>query len=522
MVELRIQEAIAEEMGEVLSDRYYEYNSNVLSEIVRKSCEAKSKLIELFSKHPLWNPEKLMIQFDTDMEREIDTYVVSNFVGWLRNNVNGDYNYWVSEQTRECKICDFISDIKEQFFNESMKNEIDKVNELNENFKLRTNMKASKAIGKICREEGWDKLPEYNSKYSDVCNALNPIKAKRHTCISVNQVDFLLMSNGNSWHSCHDIGESGDAGCYSSGTISYMLDNHSFLFYTVDASYDGNEIELEKKIQRQVFGYNDEVLAQLRLYPQSNDCGAKKVYDDIRAIVQKVVADCLGKNNLWIKSKNDTEDVISHGRGATCYPDWRHGNPGAEHCSISTLKERANGKDDREIVFGAKPICIECGYTHYDEESISCCSNGNYEYCHDCGCRIYEDDVYWSGDYPYCCDCVTYCECCQEYVPNNNAQEIDGLYICDDCINHSGDYYACYNCGEVHYYENMTTTEEGHYYCDDCADEYTFECEKCGCIFDRENGTFDEQTREMYCDSCYDDLIEEREEELEEELEEVI
>lgn len=520
MVDERIKEAIVKEMENVLNDRRYICSESSLTKIVERSVSHKSNLIDLLSKHPLWNQEKLMIQFDTDMGREIDMNVFYDFVNWLRKNVNGDYSCRRTKQTREYYICDFIYHIREQFFDESMKSSIKEVNKLNENFKLRTNMKASKAIGKICREEGWDKLDGFNQKYAALCDALNPLKVKRHTVISVNPIDFLLMSNGNSWQSCHDIGKAGDSGCYSSGTISYMLDSHSFLFYTVDASYDGNSIELEPKIQRQVFGYNDEVLAQLRLYPQSNDSGAERVYDDIRAIVQKVISDCLGKPNLWIKSKNDTEDVISHGYGATCYPDWEDGNPGAEHCSISTLKERENGKDGREIIFGAQPICIYCGCTHCDEESISCCDGyeeeENYEYCHTCGSRVYEDDQYWCDDYCYCEDCVTYCEECNEYVPNGEINEIDGVNVCDYCIDHSGNYLTCYNCGSIHYYEDMTETEEGHYYCEDCADNETFECEKCGNTFECDNGTFDEQTGYTYCDSCYDELIEEREEELQE------
>lgn len=513
---LEIKKTIINEMEEVLDDRGYEYSSYALCKIVDSSISAKENLINLFSKHPLWNAEKLMIQFDADMTREINTYAVYQFVKWLRLNVNGQFNYFELNKSRECKICDFINEIEEQFFNEGMKDKIDEVNKLNDNFKLRTNMKASKAIGKICREEGWDKLAEYNQKYAELCDALNPIKVKRHTCISINPIDFLLMSNGNSWHSCHDIGRQGDSGCYSSGTISYMLDEHSFLFYTVDASYDGNKIELEKKINRQVFGYNDEVLAQLRLYPQSNDCGAEVVYDDIRAIVQKVVADCLEKPNMWIKSKNDTNEVIKAGCGATCYPDWRRGNPGADHCSISTLKERVNGKDGRSIVFGAHPICIDCGDTHDVEGSISCCNNGYYEYCHCCGERIYEDEQYYYDGYYYCENCVTYCEDCNEYYPDNMIEYIDGCNVCVHCIDNSGNYYTCNNCGSIHYYEEMTLTEDGNWYCSDCRDEHTFECEKCGEIHDKSDGVYDEHTGRMYCESCYDELIAEREDEEEE------
>ena len=522
MVSTEIKKAIVDEMAEELDSRDYEFERTHLNTIVTTCIKNKNNLIELFSKHPHWNPEKLMIQFDTDIERKICTEEVGNFTYWLRDKVDGHYDWWakrLNEQKREYHICNFIGKIDKQFFDESMAEDIENVNKLNDKYKLRTNMKASKAIGKICREEGWDKLDGYNQKYAALCDCLNPLKVKRHTCISLNPIDYLLMSNGNSWSSCHDIDNlHDDPGCYSSGTISYMLDHHSFVFYTVSADYDGNQIEREPKIQRQMFGYNDEVIAQLRLYPQDNDSGAEKVYDDIRAIVQKVISDCLGKPNMWVKSTKDIEEVIRKGSGATCYPDWVRYNPGASHCSLSTHKERANGKENREIVFGAEPICIECGRRHSYDENISCCVGDyyedSYEYCTDCGCRIDSEDVYWVDDNPYCDGCVSYCDDCEEYVPNDEINEIDGDYVCDHCLEH-GDYFACDDCGELHHISYLTKTEDGYKYCENCYDDNTFICDECGETYSNNSEYYDEITDCYYCKNCYKKLLENRKEELE-------
>ena len=503
---------IIREMEIELDERDYVYSETYLYNIVDECLHQKNDLIDLLSNHPLWNPEKLMIQFDADIERGICLDEIGSFVEWLRSKVDG---YYFTNKIKEYHVCNFIASIKTQFFDETMKDRIEMINSYNDNYKLRTNMKASKAIGKICREEGWDKLEGYNHRYAALCDCLNPIKVKRHTCISVNPVDFLLMSKGSSWQSCHYIGSSiNDAGCYSSGTISYMLDEHSFIFYTVDASYDGNQIEREPKIQREVFGYNDEVIAQLRLYPQSNDSGAEQIYDNIRAIVQKVIADCLGKSNLWIKSKSDVEDVVEHGYDATCYPDWQEGNPGAEHCSISTLKERRNGKEFRKITFGAEPICITCGCRHNNDENISCCDYNVY-YCSHCGARLSEDEVYWCGTYdddPYCEDCVTYCNDCGRYVPDDQINDIDGRYICDNCLE-NGDYHRCDWCDEYHHYEDMYTTYDGEYiFCEDCAEQKTFICDGCGETFHNNDCYYDEENGKHYCKDCYNEILEEREE----------
>ena len=514
VISTEIKNLIIEEMEEELDERDYYYSRNSLEKIVNVWSERKSNLIDLLSKHPSWNPEKLMIQFDTDVERRICTNEIYSFVNWLQPKVNGEWTYWESyeNQSKEYKICNFISSINSQFFDDSMEDKINEMNSLNDNFKLRANMKSSKAIGKICREEGWDKLDGFNQQYAKLCDCLSPLKIRRHTCISLNPIDFLLMSNGNSWESCHYIGTAGDSGCYSSGTVSYMLDERSFIFYTVDASYDGNQIERQPKIQRQVFGYNDETIVQLRLYPQSNDSGAKEVYDSIRAIVQKVIADCLDKPNLWVKSKY-AESISRLGSGATCYPDWRRSNPGGDLCTTSVHKERENKDDLPEFIFGAQPICIDCGREHSYDESISCCES-DVHYCTHCGARIYGDDIYWVEgrweEHPYCEDCVTYCDECNEYRPNEEVQEIDGRYVCDHCIDYSDNYYVCDACGEVHHIDYMVWTENEDKYCEDCAETETFTCETCRCIYSMSASYYDEETEAHYCYDCYDELLEER------------
>ena len=504
---------IINEFEKELDKRYYEYSENALDKIVNEWVTRKQNLLELLSKHPLWNPDKLMIQFDQDYDRRIELGELSVFCNWLRVNITTEYgksltelNCTEDEDDRRKDIIYWINEhVKTQFFNESMKEEIDKINSYNDNYKLRTNAKATKAIGKICRVEGWDKLEGYNQRFSALCDNMNPIKVKRHTVISLNPLDFLLMSNGDSWESCHYIGDScNDSGCYSSGTISYMLDECSFVFYTVDSSFNGENIELAEKSQRQIFGYNDEVFIQSRLYPQANDSGAESVYDDIRHIVQKIIADCLNKPNLWTVSRDldNINDVVKKGYDATCYPDWHRGCPGSSHVSLSTLKSRK--MIPKSIILGAKPICISCGYRHDYTENISCCKSDGY-YCTECGQWIDEDDVYWVGDDPYCGDCVVYCERCDCCVPYNDAIRVNGSYYCQDCVDEHA--YKCDNCGEYvfnDYDDDVITTEEGHIYCRDCADDKAFYCEECCEYHDIDCGI--EVEGDWYCKDCIDKI----------------
>ena len=500
-----------------LYNRDYDYDSYVVEDMLKESIESKQELYNLFSKHPNWDEENLIIHFDSDYDREFYHVAIIDFANWLvdlliENKIITDENSDIIY-----KKINFIKGIKEQFFNDSMNIDIEEMNKYNPNYHLRNNMKSSKAIGKICREEGWDKLTtekfldngnkdSYDYEYAKMCDNINPIKITRHTCISLNPIDYLLMSNGDKWKSCHNIDE---PGCYSAGTTSYMLDEHSFVFYTIDGNYDGNYYSGQKKIQRQMFGYNDEVFIQSRLYPQAMDCGAEHIYDSIRAIVQKVISDCLGKPNLWIKSKTNVNDIVEQGYSAQCYPDWHQNNPGSVHCSISRLKMRT--KEMPKIIMGKNTICISCGnkldsYT----DNINCCSSRYV--CNNCGDSITsEDDVYYVDCETYCRDCVVYCERCGEFERERDSEIVriqrrsfvDEVCYCKNCQDeYSG---VCEECGERWDWEDMIHTEDDYNYCPDCCSYFI--CEECGETYsDNQYNETDDGT--CLCDACYDEYKE--------------
>ena len=362
---------IKKEMKSVLV-AYTGKTDEALDSILNAWLKGKKQLIEMFSKHPNWNPDKLMIQFDTDYSREFNSRAIYNFRDYLETHAlrrkRKAFVWELPQDEREAIY--FLPNVNSQFFDDSMTNSINTLNGTNDNFKLRTNMKASKAIGKICGVLQWDQFPDYNREYAKLCDALNPIKVRRHTCISLNPIDYLLMSNGNSWSSCHTIRYKGKgAGCFTSGTMSYLLDTSSFVFYTVDSSFDGDDIELEPKLQRQMFGYKPDVIFQSRLYPQNLDIGSEHIYTEIREVVQKVIADCTNQPNLW-KLMKSTSPYVKRTTRATCYPDWKHSR-GITTVSVhkSVTEE---GKQTKMILMGRPPICIRCGKKHSRTGSLFC------------------------------------------------------------------------------------------------------------------------------------------------------
>lgn len=241
---------------------------------------------------------------------------------------------------------------------------------------IRVGQRLSRAVNKVLGLIGVDKHTDYNREFAKFADSTNPLKIRRHTVLSIHPVDYYTMSFGNSWSSCHTIdkrnergidSENSYRGCNSSGTESYMLDRTSFLFYTVDASSDGTHLELDNKINRNMFHYYDNQLVQGRVYPQGHDHGSKDLYKDIREIVQKIIADILDVPNMWTNKSGieSCEDVIIS--TGTHYRDYEN----FSNCNVSTLK------DDRDehpyVKIGHYPICPCCGDEHKGKESIECC-----------------------------------------------------------------------------------------------------------------------------------------------------
>lgn len=257
---------------------------------------------------------------------------------------------------RDNKINDWIKDEINYWFPE---------------MKVVVGQKTSRVMNKLCKMLGLNEDPNYNREFAKYSDAINPLMIKRHTILSIHPIDYYTMSFGNSWSSCHTIdkenircSENNYHGAYSGGTESYMLDKTSFIFYTVDASYNGNKYELENKINRNMFHYGYNKLIQGRVYPQANDEDSK-IYQNFREIVQKIISECLKEENSWLVSKgtsacgNVTISKGVHYRDYMSYSD----------CNVSYHKKE---KDLRKIIIGHNPICPHCGKTHRNEEYIEC------------------------------------------------------------------------------------------------------------------------------------------------------
>ena len=289
--------------------------------------------------------------------------------------------------------------------------------------------------------------------------------------------------------------------------MSYLLDGTTMVYYQVDKEYDGNDLEFEPKIIRQLFHYKDGILVQGRLYPQCND-GKNSLYTPIRAQLQKIIADCLVAPNLWRKKGGTSACCSVINSKGTHYRDYEC----QSECSVSKIiKMIPKGRvDNRHMTVGHDIYCVKCGDWH-DMESTLLCEDCHDNYgdsgshrCCDCGDRYDEDEMYCINGEWYCCECSTYCDHCNERVPNSEIsyyRELD-MDICNSC--REEDFTGCDCCGEVQNNDDIfyveSTNEE---VCRHCLEEkYTYiesehdyflneqvrECVHCGRYYVIEEG----------------------------------
>ena len=230
---------------------------------------------------------------------------------------------------------------------------------------LKKGTKMSRAFNKVCTYYGVDKLhPEtvdgktvypYNKVFAEYADMVSDLKRKMQFIISLNPLDYLTMSNGVNWKSCHNILD----GCYKAGTISYMLDATSIITFVVQGIND--DIHKIPKVYRQMYHYKNNLFIQSRLYPQGND-GATDLYEKFRGFMIKEFSNLLGVNGEWTYKNGPiycTSHINSVGKH---YRDYKYNGdtgifyPTSKESDIQNLK----------MTVGHETICANCGHTFND------------------------------------------------------------------------------------------------------------------------------------------------------------
>jgi hypothetical protein len=234
--------------------------------------------------------------------------------------------------------------------------------------KIAAGMKTSRAFNRVCDSFGVTALPAYNKLFAEYADMVSGLARQLDFVISVNPYDYLTMSFGKSWASCHTIDKTNQrnlpssySGMYCGGTLSYMLDSSSIITFVVDKGADVQECG---KIYRNMFHYENNALIQGRVYPQGND-GATDLYQTFRTFMQDEMAVLLGlEQNTWIIKRGTSEcDSFSSTTGRH-YRDYLN----YSDCNVCYPKERSGFVGIVHI--GSDGICPKCGETITSQDRI--------------------------------------------------------------------------------------------------------------------------------------------------------
>lgn len=237
---------------------------------------------------------------------------------------------------------------------------------------LKSGTKTSRAFNKVCVHYGIDKLhPEtvvaedgtqktkypYDKLFAEYSDLVSGLTRKMQFVISLNPLDYLLMSNGVNWVSCHNIRSGGCMG----GTLAYMMDKVSIVTFVVD-KLEG-EIHKIPKVYRQMYHYENNLFIQSRIYPQSND-GATNLYDKFRGFMIEEFTELLGIEGEWKCeiSPNTVCKHVKYGDGAQHYPDYAYN----KNAGIFYPENNEPGIKKHVMTVGRMGICVNCGHEYRD------------------------------------------------------------------------------------------------------------------------------------------------------------
>lgn len=274
--------------------------------------------------------------------------------GYTKESYN-NYREFISAVSRFRDICSTT-------LNESDANNIKNAAPYKK-IRIAAGMKTSRAFNHVCNFYNVDSAEKYNKLFAYYADMMSDLKRQLQYVISVNPYDYLAMSLGNSWSSCHSIKTHGG---WCGGTLSYMLDSTSIITYCVGKMDD---VQTDPKIYRNMFHYGENMLMQARVYPQGND-GNTDLYKVFRDLMQEEMATMLDiRENKWDvytgskTCQNATTSIGFH------YKDYNSNSS----CNISVPVERRDTTriDTGSLVVGHAGICVSCGMANETNNALT-------------------------------------------------------------------------------------------------------------------------------------------------------
>ena len=410
-----------------------------LDYILREWNKSKQTLFNIFG-------EKLMLEKEIQVEdgdnkkiSEINNYLSSlnpgtNFINSVRklfefNSTYFENTYATYNLTRANQL--FTNRVAKEF---SYRNKDGKI------VKVPEGAKVMRVLQKIAKE--FD-LPDFEIFRNHISRITEVRKSKIKFTLSIHPMDYMTISdNANGWESCMNWTQG--PGSYRAGTIEMMNSPVVVVAYiTTKPYYPANtSIEWTSKSWRELIIVHPNTICSVKSYPYYNIAFDKALVNWL--------ADLVEEKTEWRYNRKKPQESL-------------------ESCSDIKAWQDKEDKDNYFLLhFGTNEMYNDFGNTdNYGIFSINPPDNKyrtstiNYSGLMTCMCC--GENGYWSDDTEavICEDCEPsiYCYCCGERVYANNAIEVDGEWVCEDCYN---DLHRCMCCEDAHFEDDLTLMFVGH------------------------------------------------------------
>ena len=410
-----------------------------LDYILREWNKSKQTLFNIFG-------EKLMLEKEIQVEdgdnkkiREVSEYLYSfnpgiNFIKNLRklfelNNIYFDDSYAIYNLIQAYQL--FTNRVAKGFTYHNKDGKIVKVPE---------GAKVMKVLQKMAKE--FD-LPDFEIFRNHISRITEVRKSKIKFTLSIHPLDYMTMSdNANGWESCMNWTQG--PGSYRAGTIEMMNSPLVVVAHITTKPYypENTSIKWTSKSWRELIIVHPNAICSVKSYPYYNIAFDKALVNWLANLVEEKTEWRYNRKKpqeslescSYIEAWQDKEDEDNHFlldfETNEMYNDF--GN--TENYGIFSINPPDNKYRTFAINYSGSMTCMCCGEDGYwsdDTEAVVC-----------------ED-----------CDPPTYCYCCGERVNANDAIDVDGELVCEDCYH---DLPRCMCCEDAHFEDNFIPVFVGH------------------------------------------------------------
>lgn len=276
----------------------------------------------------------------------------------LISNVNDLYNTGFECEKKRAKLRNIhgaLLYIKTNLEERITQDKADRLNDILEldKKKVIAGQKTSKIVSRLLHMLDY---PHYNLAFTRFSDLINENVQKGYYVVSLNFLDYLRMSDGPEWSSCHTTDPHNTRGLpqqyhgqYVQGCLSYANDGVTYITYFVD-SIDDNP-DRKDKIYRQCMHIRQDgkFFVRGRVYPQGND-GQTDIYKEMLRMFYKA----MGIENKY-KNIGVAKEVAEISTAGANYPDYIYN----QKCYAYSTEDN----DNYSMIVGAPAASCRNGFT---------------------------------------------------------------------------------------------------------------------------------------------------------------